>query len=37
VIIAKELEFLSDVAFQDLIEKIQEEQKMITGLQRSLK
>jgi four helix bundle protein len=37
VIIAKELEFLSDVEFQDLTEKIQEEQKMITGLQRSLK
>ena len=37
VIIAKELEFLSDIEFQDLTEKIQEEQKMITGLQRSLK
>lgn len=37
VIIAKELEFLSDIEFHDLTEKIQEEQKMITGLQRSLK
>jgi len=37
VIIAKELEFLSEIEFQNLTEKIQEEQKMITGLQRSLK
>lgn len=37
VIIAKELDFLTDVEFQDLTGKIQEEQKMITGLQRSLK
>ena len=37
VIIAKELEFLSDDEFKNLTAKIQEEQKMITGLQRSLK
>ena len=37
IIIAHELEFLSDDKFNDLKEIIHEEQKMITGLQKSLK
>lgn len=37
IIIAHELELLSDDNFTNLSEKIQEEQKMITGLQKSLK
>ena len=37
IIIAHELEFLSEQDFSDLTTKIQEEQKMITGLQKSLK
>ncbi|WP_346854910.1 four helix bundle protein [uncultured Draconibacterium sp.] len=35
--IAHELEFLSDKDFNELNEKVIEEQKMITGLQKSLK
>ncbi|WP_346859478.1 four helix bundle protein [uncultured Draconibacterium sp.] len=37
LIIAHELEFLSDKDFNELNEKVIEEQKMITGLQKSLK
>lgn len=37
IIIAHELEFLTKEEFFDLSGKIQEEQKMITGLQKSLK
>lgn len=37
LIIAHELEFLSDTTFEDLNNKVIEEQKMITGLKRSLK
>ena len=37
IIIAHELEFLLDDNFNDLKEIIHEEQKMITGLQKSLK
>ena len=37
IIIARELEFLSREDFSDLTKKVQEEQKMITGLQKSLK
>ncbi len=37
IIIARELEFLSNDDFKNLSEIIQEEQKMITGLQKSLK
>ena len=37
LIIANKLEFLSNEKFCELVEKVQEEQKMITGLQRSLK
>jgi len=37
LIIAHELEYLSDETFNDLSNKVQEEQKMITGLQKSLK
>jgi len=37
IIIAHELEFLSDNTFSELSEKVQEEQKMITGLQKTLK
>ena len=37
IIIAHELQFLSDLDFNHLTEKVQEEQKMITGLQKSLK
>lgn len=36
IIIAHELEFLSDTEFNDLNDKVQEEQKMISGLQKSL-
>jgi len=36
IIIAHELNFLSDNEFDNLTEKVQEEQKMITGLQRSI-
>ena len=37
LIIAHELEFLPDDDFTNLSEKVQEEQKMITGLQKSLR
>lgn len=37
IIIAHELEFLTKEEFFDLSDKVQEEQKMITGLQKSLK
>ncbi len=37
IIIAHELDFFSDDDFTNLCDKVQEEQKMITGLQRSLK
>lgn len=37
IIIAHELEFLSNEDFLKLIDKVQEEQKMITGLQKSIK
>lgn len=37
IIIARKLEFLSDEEFLNLSDKVQEEQKMITGLQKSLK
>ena len=37
IIIAHELEFLTNEEFFDLSDKVQEEQKMITGLQKSLK
>lgn len=36
IIIAYELEFLTDNEFDDFNEKVQKEQKMITGLQKSL-
>jgi len=36
IIIAHELEFLSNIEFDNLTEKVQEEQKMINGLQKSL-
>jgi four helix bundle protein len=37
IIIARELEFLSNEDFLKLSDKVQEEQKMITGLQKSLR
>jgi len=37
IIIAHELKFLSNEDFLKLIDKVQEEQKMITGLQKSIK
>ncbi len=37
IIIACELEYLSDNDFNNLSEKVQEEQKMISGLQKSLR
>lgn len=37
IIIAKKLSFLTENDFKVLTESVQEEQKMITGLQRSLK
>jgi four helix bundle protein len=37
LIIAHELEFLSDNDFNELNEKVIEEQRMITGLQKTLK
>ncbi len=37
IIIAHELEFLSDNTFSELSKKVQEEQKMITGLQKTIK
>lgn len=37
LVIAHRLEFLDNSKFEDLTGKVQEEQKMITGLQRSLK
>ena len=37
IIIARELEFLSSEDFLKLSDKVQEEQKMITGLQKSLR
>lgn len=37
IIIAHELEFLADNDFEELSVKLNEEQKMITGLQKSLK
>ncbi len=37
IIIAHELKFLSNNEFSELIAEIQEQQKMITGLQKSLK
>jgi len=36
IIIAHKLEFITDDEFDDFTEKVQEEQKMITGLQKSL-
>ncbi len=36
IIITHELQLLSDNEFNNLIEKVQEAQKMITGLQRSI-
>jgi four helix bundle protein len=36
IIIADELEFLTDNEFDDFTVKVQKEQKMITGLQKSL-
>lgn len=37
LIIANKLEFLSNEKFGELMEKVQEEQKMISGLQRTIK
>lgn len=37
IIIAHKLSFLSEGDFKSLIESVQEEQKMITGMQKSLK
>ncbi len=37
IIIAHELKFLSNNEFSELIAEIQEQQKMITGLQKSIK
>ncbi|PTN09908.1 four helix bundle protein [Mangrovibacterium marinum] len=37
LIIANKLEFLSNDKFGELVDKVQEEQKMISGLLRSLK
>jgi four helix bundle protein len=36
IILAHELEFISDNDFNTLTDKVQEEQKMITGLQKSV-
>ena len=36
IILARELDFISDNDFNTLTEKVQEEQKMITGLQKSI-